>query len=112
MKIIRWFGRDIDLDDIYFVAYPDQKREMTERELMEYDQALALPDKIRYDIIAKLDPRKNPNYLPVAGRELLDIQARGYIPAFDSYFQTSKRIMFFPARAMADYYGKHSTTLR
>ena len=108
MKHENYFGRKIDLDEIYFLHFKDgKKREMTDKELQEYSNICSMPDRLKYDLLQKLDPSKNPNVTPVTGRELLNITAKGYIPQFDPQFNQNRKLCLMPAGAM-DIFLKYS----
>ena len=71
---------------IYYVFYPDQKKEMTKKEREDYDYIQGMPDTLRYKMLAELDPSKDPNVLQVKGRVLIEFSERGWIPMFDVFF--------------------------
>lgn len=108
---VTWFGRSIDLNEIYYLYFPEKKREMTEKQLAEYKGYQALPDKLRIMSISKMNPANNPNILPVTGRELIDISKNNRaIPTFDQHFITNKKVTLFPAEAY-DFFEEYSHKL-
>lgn len=108
---VKWFDREIWLDEYYYVYFYDKKRKMTDTQLQTYNQIRSLPDKLRYRELAQMDPRDNPNVTPMTGRQLMDAGAKGYIPTFDKFFDRTRRLVLFPAEAW-EYYEKHSFMLR
>lgn len=106
--MIDYFGKKIDLNDIYYIYFKDgKKREMSEKQLQEYNNIGSMPDRLRFELLQKLDPSKNPNITPVTGRELLEITSKGYIPQFDLDFMQNKKLCLMPASAL-DFYLKYS----
>jgi len=112
MKYTKWFNREICLDDIYFLYFPDKKNIIGEDELKskypDYYKARSMPGASGYVLAANLSPDKNPNVLTVTGRELLEIAGQNaYVPQFDVDFKTSKKLTLMKASAM-DFFIEHS----
>ena len=42
---------------------------MSDKELSEYNNISSMPDRLKFELLQKLDPSKNPNVTPVTGRE-------------------------------------------
>lgn len=80
---------------------------MTRKELEEYDIANGMPDQLRVRILARMDPKKNPNYHPHSGLKLLEIMLdQGYIPMFDRLFEKNKKLTLVHVYAY-EWYEKH-----
>lgn len=120
MQKIDYFGRKIDLNEIYFIAFSDHPREMTDKELSDYKYIKALPGQLSIKEMHKLDPQKNPAFRPVTGRELIDITAtEKRIPQFDPYFNKkhpnkyiseNHKLTLMPAEA-TEFFMTHSQIL-
>jgi len=126
-----WFGREIELTGIYYLYFPDNVREMSQKEREEYDKMSSWPEKMKYQGLLQLSPDKNPNVLPVKGSPLIEMEDRDYIPQFDRFFdevaiikylgrvrvddkryipKPTKRLTLLPAEGM-EFYRDHSFML-
>lgn len=102
---VEWYGRTIYLNERYLLYFSDQKREMTDKELKQYRDMKALPERLMWKEILQADPTLNPNVKPLTGRQLIDAaNATNFIPQFDQYFDTpgkeTRRLMLVPAEGM------------
>lgn len=122
---VTWFGRQIELDGVYLLYFPDKKREMTKKELDEYTTIKSWPEKLMWKGLLEADPAINPNVLKVKGRVLIEMAERGYIPMFDKYFDEAsvarliergipaaptRRLSLMPVEGMK-YFKEHSFML-
>ena len=111
-QLTMYFGRQIDLNETYFLVFPDEKPELTEKEKDEYNRIISLPDRLKYAVLAELDPRLNPNIRQVTGYELVEITKRHrYIPQFDANFKATRKLTLIPASSM-EFYIEHSKILK
>lgn len=104
--MINFFGKKIDLNDIYFVVYPDDFLKTKDgKDYSLYWKLKNMPDTPeKYNELAKLDPYENPNIVPLTGRELIETTNKNkYIPQFDKDFEATHRVMLMPAEAMIFY---------
>ncbi len=111
MKLLKWFGREIECHEVYFVYFPDKKREMTAAQRENYDQARNFP--VYGPLFAAgVSPQDNPNVLPMTGMEMMEVASKnGYIPVFDQDFQKSHRVTLMKGNAM-DFYYRYSKILK
>lgn len=100
--------RIIDTNEIYYVGYGDEKREMTDKEREEYDQIRALPPALALKEIYFLDPAKNPKFTPMKGSEIADKMSQGYLVVFPIDFAQSRKLMLITPDG-TDFFLEHST---
>jgi len=111
MKIEDYFGKKIDLDETYFLFFPEKPREMSRQQREEYDRICKLPERFKRELLAKLSPKDNPNVVEVTGKQLIEITEKSKsIPYFCMNFEKNKRLMLAPAEHI-DFYVRHSKVL-
>lgn len=80
----------INLNENYYLAYAGGHRELPEKDQKEYNKILSLPYLLQRKELAKIPFEKNPNVVPMKGRQLLSfIRELKFIPLFDSFFEKS-----------------------
>jgi hypothetical protein len=100
-KTEEWYGKVIHLDEKYLLYFADKKRDMTAKELEPYKRIKSWPEKLMWKELMQADPRINPNVTEVTGRQLIDVAGLGgFIPNFDKYFDTTRRLTLVPAQGM------------
>ena len=99
-------GRTIFFDEVYFLAFVGQSRELPADKDKEYRRALTLPFAAQRAEMKRLGPEANPNLIPVKGLTLLEmIREKKMVPFFDQFFdqsrilQTTDRIVYEAMRA-------------
>jgi hypothetical protein len=127
-------GHDIYLDEFYFISYADQEKlieshgisisdvkTLSKEEYLEAKKEIAKQlkekfpeyftivswvgvDQIKAREIAKLDPAKNPNYIRIIGRMLLEWAEEGFVPQFDTYFDKTRRLLMVPVQAWEHFH--------
>jgi hypothetical protein len=81
----------IFLDETYYLAYAGGKRELSARDQKEYNKTLQLPFILQRKELHKIGFDKNPNLVPLKGRQLMAfIKELKFIPFFDQYFEHTK----------------------
>jgi hypothetical protein len=77
----------IFFDQMYYIAYPGGRRELTAKQEKEWVKANSLPDLAGVKEKNKLGLINNPNVVPIKGIDLLSfIKELGYVPFFDRAF--------------------------
>lgn len=80
----------IYLNQVYYIAYAGGQRELAKKDQKEYDKAMAMPWGIQRKELEKLGFDKNPNVIPITGRNLMAfIRELKFVPIFDVYFNQS-----------------------
>jgi len=83
----------IEWDSIYFIAYSGGTRELSAKDMKEYNKTLLLPEQLQRKEKIKLGPEKNPNLVPIKGIDLVGIiKEANYMPFFDQFFHFSKTL--------------------
>lgn len=78
----------IYFDQMYYLAYAGGKRELKKEDERNWKKTLCLPELLRVKEQLKLGRDKNPNVVPLSGRELLKfIKEFNFIPFFDKKFK-------------------------
>ena len=86
-------GHRIYMEETYYLAYAGGMRSMTAAEEKEYRKILSLPFLLRQEEMKKQGPSKNPNLIPIKGRQLLEMIIDGkFVPFFDMFFEQSKTL--------------------
>ncbi len=109
-------GYDLHLDEFYYISYSDQKEVMTEAQYQErykkYLEVMKWPEtKLKFKTLAELHPEENPRYIKITGRMILEWCEKGYVPQFDKYFKTTRRLVLVPIEAW-EHFHKYSTMLK
>ena len=79
------------LNETYYLAYAGGKRELAAKDQKEYNKTLQLPFILQRKELHKIGFEKNPNLVPLTGRQLLGfIKELKFIPFFDQYFEHTK----------------------
>lgn len=134
-------GRDIYLDEFYFISYSDQKRAlkshgieyhiepgMSKKDFEEEEKRIAKELKEKFpkyfDImawvgmeqykakaIAELSPAQNPNYIRITGRMLIEWAEQGFVPQFDEFFERTRKLIMVPLQAW-EHFHRFSYMLR
>jgi len=87
MKCEKIGKHNIFLDGLYFIAYAGGKRELPEKDQKEYNKTLHLPFVLQRKELKKIPLEKNPNVVPLKGRDLLSfIKELKFVPFFDQNF--------------------------
>lgn len=90
MKCEKIGNYNIYLDGLYFLAYAGGKRELPEKDQKEYNKVLNLPFLLQRKELKKIPLEKNPNVIPLRGRDLLSfIKELKFVPFFDQRFEQS-----------------------
>lgn len=94
MKNFETIGnRRIYFNETYFIAYAGGTRELPEKDQKEYRKIINLPFKLQRQELKKIPFEKNPNVIPISGRDLLSfIKELKFTPFFDQYFEQSRLI--------------------
>lgn len=108
-KRVKWFGREIELEGVYYIYFSEQEKVMSDAQIENWNNIQAMPEKWRIREIAALNPDDNPHVIKVLGRALVEFSERGYMPQFDYYFdrehpitkKPSRRLVLVPTGAMA-----------
>ena len=80
----------IYFNEIYYLAYVGGSRGIPEKDLKEYNKIIQLPMILRQKELQKFGFEKNPNVIPLKGRDLLAfIKELNFTPFFDYYFEES-----------------------
>ena len=83
----------IYFDEVYYLAYSGGTRELSSKDMKDYQRALSLPLIAQRNELERLGPDKNPNLVPIKGRDLLGFIIDGkYTPFFDPGFNQSRRL--------------------
>lgn len=104
------FNHNIDLNEIYYVCYSDNKRELDNEKMKNYNRIQSFPEKVRLEALMKLPLVDNPKVNIMTGRELCQECEKGFILLTDPDFITNHKVTLLPASAM-DFYIKHSKKL-
>lgn len=115
---VKWFGREIDLRETYFVYFPEPaiRRELTKQQMAEYHKLQQMPDALKIRFTSKLNaknPSLNPNITPMTGYDMLEFAEKWkLIPIFDIgiNFYKEKRLTLTQTEAM-DFFSEHSKYL-
>jgi hypothetical protein len=84
-------SRLIYLDELYFIAYAGGKRELSEKDQKEYNKTLHLPYQLQHKERQKIPLEKNPNVIPIKGRDLISfIKELKFVPFFDVDFSNPR----------------------
>lgn len=109
---MEWFGREIDPEKIYYVLFPDVKRELDPEKKKTYDYIKTLPEQIRYSDKFLITPEDHPNVRPMSGKELIEIaEVVGYIPLFDQFFERTGCITLITVQAF-EFWREHSRRMK
>lgn len=83
-------GYTIFLDDMYYLCYAGGYRELSSKDQKEWNKTLSLPGLLRIKEQHKLGNDKNPNMVPLRGRDLLQfIKEMKFVPFFDRAFEST-----------------------
>lgn len=83
----------IYLDQIYFICYAGGRRELPEKDQREYNKIINLPFALQQKEKQKIPLEKNPNVVPLKGRQLLSfIKELNFVPFFDSNFENTRML--------------------
>ncbi len=108
MGYVNFYDRKIDLSAKYEVFFSDLKRDITPEQLAKYERIKMWPVRLQDRLLAKLPPECNPNIFIMTGQQLVDFAtSHKYIPVFDTFFITSRRLTLMPGSAI-DIYLEHS----
>ena len=85
------FGKyTIHGDQMYFLAYAGGTRELQKKDQDNYNKILTLPFEAQRNELKKIGFEKNPNVVPIRGKDLLDvIRDKKLVPFFDCFFDQS-----------------------
>lgn len=109
-------GRDLYMDEWYYISYSDQKEKMSEAQYRErygkYLEIVRWPEtNIKFKTLAELHPEENPNYIKITGRMIMEWCEKGYVPQFDKYFEKTRRLVMVPVEAW-EFFNRRSRMLR
>lgn len=92
MKFEQIGHRKIYLDVMYFIAYAGGKRELPKKDQDEYNKIMRLPfSPLQRQELAKIPLEKNPNVVPLIGRDLIAfIRELKFVPFFDTKFEQTR----------------------
>jgi len=80
----------IDTDDTYFLAYGGGRRGLLKQDQADYDKAISLPWEAQRSELKRLGHTKNPNVVPISGKDLIElIREKNMVPFFDQFFEQS-----------------------
>lgn len=107
---VMWMGRQIWLNEIYFVCYSDTPRDLTRDQKRIYDNIRLEPATLQAMEFDR-DPSLSPNVQPVTGRELIELsESNKAIPQFDKYFVHSHKLTMVPVDGY-DFWERNSSVL-
>lgn len=115
-KVVIWFDQTIELDGYYFISYSDQKQELTnkqrEAQYANYYNIKSWPEtKLKWIELEKLGPGKNPNWIRITGRVLIEWGEKGFVPQFDRFFAKSRKLLMIEVAGMA-WFMENSKNLK
>lgn len=126
-------GRDLFLDEFYFISYADQKKALKFHGVT-YSKGILTPadalenhkevhkqlgskfpkyfeiinwvgmDSYKARCIAELAPEENPNYIKITGRMLMIWAEQGFVPQFDKYFEKTRKLIMIPIEAWEHFH--------
>ena len=81
----------IYFNERYYLAYAGGKRELSSTDQKEYNKIISLPFILQRKELSKISFDKNPNVIPLTGRQLLSfIKELHFVPLFDQFFEQSR----------------------